>query len=582
MASSHPTPTPTPTPAPAHARRRLRRVTLVSLGVAAAVAAGYAAAAAVLAGETLPGTTVAGVDIGGLAPGAAEERLRERVAAQAARPLTAHLVAAGRIVERTPLAPAELGLSLDARASVAAAGAGWPSPADVVRTLLGGQEVAPRVAVDEQRFAARVARLAEDVDVPVREGAVAYRDLEPRVTLPRDGRALDQAAASRELRAAFLRSPEPVALPLAVVRPQVSADMVRSVARTSARTAVAEPLTLKNGSRQAVLEPAEFAPHLRFVTTGPERMEPSFDAEKLAADLRPRLIGADEAPRDATFEISGGKPRVVPSRSGQAIDAAGLGRTVAETIATGASRTIVVPIENGTPELTTAQARKLGITEKVSSFTTQHPCCAPRVTNIHRISEIVNGHVVMPGETFSLNGLVGKRDRARGFVEAPMILNGRYVDDVGGGVSQFTTTMFNAVFFGGFQDVQHTPHTFYISRYPAGRESTVSFPQPDFRWRNDSPYGVFITTSYTDTSVTVNFWSTKRYDIESQSSAHYNPKSFAVLTDSGPDCIPMTGADGFTIDVWRIFKKDGEVVRRQKFQTTYAPEPQLTCDSTQS
>ncbi|MFG1957372.1 VanW family protein [Nonomuraea sp. NPDC049028] len=227
--------------------------------------------------------------------------------------------------------------------------------------------------------------------------------------------------------------------------------------------------------------------------------------------------------------------------------------------------------------MTTEAAKKLGIKEKVSSFTTRHPCCAPRVTNIHRIADIVDGYVVKPGETFSLNGLVGKRDKARGFVEAPMILNNRFVNDVGGGVSQFATTMFNAVFFGGFQDVQHTPHQYYISRYPAGRESTVSFPQPDFRWRNDSPYGVLIKTSYTGTSITVQFWSTKRYDIESQSSSRYQVKPITTITDSGPECIPMGGAEGFTIDVWRIFKENGKTVRKQQFHTVYAPEPRLTC-----
>nr|WP_240973200.1 VanW family protein [Nonomuraea sp. FMUSA5-5] len=219
----------------------------------------------------------------------------------------------------------------------------------------------------------------------------------------------------------------------------------------------------------------------------------------------------------------------------------------------------------------------MGVKEKVSSFTTRHPCCAPRVTNIHRIADIVDGHVVRPGETFSLNGVVGKRDKARGFVEAPMILNNRFVNDVGGGVSQFATTMFNAVFFGGFEDVQHRAHQYYISRYPAGRESTVSYPQPDFRWRNDSRYGVLIKTSYTSTSVTVDFWSTKRYEIESKSSGRYAIKPVTELTESGPDCIPMGGVEGFAIDVWRIFKKDGKVVRKQRFHTVYDPEPRLTC-----
>ncbi|MFD0854356.1 VanW family protein, partial [Actinomadura adrarensis] len=260
------------------------------------------------------------------------------------------------------------------------------------------------------------------------------------------------------------------------------------------------------------------------------------------------------------------------------VDAGKLGEAISKVLAAGESRTVRVSVVTSPPSITDQDARAMGIKEKISSFTTQHPCCAPRVTNIQTIARILDGHIVKPGQTFSLNTVVGPRDRARGFVPAPMILNGRFVDDVGGGISQFVTTMFNAVFFAGLQDVQHMAHSYYISRYPAGRESTVSYPQPDFRWRNDSPHGVLIKTSYTGTSITVDFWGTKRYDIESQSSDRYAIKKHEEIKESGDDCVPMPGADGFSIDVYRIFKKDGRVVRKQKFHTVYLPEPKLTCE----
>ncbi|MEV0391445.1 hypothetical protein, partial [Nonomuraea sp. NPDC050643] len=97
-------------------------------------------------------------------------------------------------------------------------------------------------------------------------------------------------------------------------------------------------------------------------------------------------------------------------------------------------------------------------------------------------------------------------------------------------------------------------------------------------WRNDSRYGVLIKTSYTGTSITVQFWSTRRFTIESESSGRYDVKPFPTLSEeSGADCIPMEGVEGFAIDVWRIFKRDGKEVRRQRFHTVYAPEPRLTC-----
>lgn len=159
-----------------------------------------------------------------------------------------------------------------------------------------------------------------------------------------------------------------------------------------------------------------------------------------------------------------------------------------------------------------------------------------------------------------------------------MISDGEFRDSVGGGVSQFATTIFNAVFFGGLQDVAHKPHSYYISRYPAGRESTVSYPEPDFRFRNDSPYGVLIQTSYTPTSLTVSFWSTKRYDVTSASSARYAYTYPSGTTyNTRPDCEGSGGAPGFQIDVTRTFARDGAVLKRVKFHTRYLTQPRVVC-----
>ncbi|MFM7069219.1 MAG: VanW family protein, partial [Actinomycetes bacterium] len=142
-------------------------------------------------------------------------------------------------------------------------------------------------------------------------------------------------------------------------------------------------------------------------------------------------------------------------------------------------------------------------------FTTPHPAGQPRVKNIHRIADITRGVIIPPGETFSINKFVGRRTAADGFVSAPAINDGKFVEDIGGGVSQFATTLFNAAFFGGLDIVAYKPHSIYISRYPFGRESTVAYPGVDMAVRNNTPYGVVIWPSYTSNSVTVQLWSTK-------------------------------------------------------------------------
>ena len=188
---------------------------------------------------------------------------------------------------------------------------------------------------------------------------------------------------------------------------------------------------------------------------------------------------------------------------------------------------------------------------------------------------------MLPGETFSLNGFVGERDRGRGFTEAPMILGGKLVPAVGGGVSQFATTMFNAVFFGGFKNVYHKTHSFYISRYPAGREATVSSPAPDLKWTNDSPYGVLVKTSFDATSITVTFYGTKQYDeVRSVSGPRTRPtEPKVVYLEPGPDCIATKeGVAGFDIVVYREFYKGGKQVKpRERFYTRYQPEDIFIC-----
>ncbi|SCG72135.1 VanW family protein [Micromonospora humi] len=128
---------------------------------------------------------------------------------------------------------------------------------------------------------------------------------------------------------------------------------------------------------------------------------------------------------------------------------------------------VVLPPGNATPAIA-------GVDQLIGSFTTYHPCCQGRVTNIHRIADLVDGTIITPGWTFSLNTTAGERTLDRGFVPAPAIVNGELVDQPGGGVSQFSTTLFDAAWFAGLPILAHQPHTKYISRCPPGREPGLS------------------------------------------------------------------------------------------------------------
>jgi vancomycin resistance protein YoaR len=234
------------------------------------------------------------------------------------------------------------------------------------------------------------------------------------------------------------------------------------------------------------------------------------------------------------------------------------------------------------PALSTADAQGLGIVEQVSTFTTEHPCCQGRVTNIQRMADLVDGVLIRPGEVFSLNDHVGERTRAKGFVEGGAIQNGEFVDEVGGGVSQFTTTMFNAAFFGGYAIPDHKAHSYYISRYPAGREATLNFPTVDLKVENTSPHGILVATSYTDTSITVSFWGTRWVEVTESTGPRRNPTSPDVRTVDTPDLpagatrLRSEGRPGFDITVSRTLRHPDGRVEREDFFTRYLPEPRVT------
>lgn len=153
------------------------------------------------------------------------------------------------------------------------------------------------------------------------------------------------------------------------------------------------------------------------------------------------------------------------------------------------------------------------ITEPVAEFTTNHPCCENRVTNIQTMAEFMQGKYLIPGETLSMNEYVGPRTREKGYLAAGAIRSGYMTDEVGGGVSQFITTIFNAAFYGGLDLDQYQSHSIYFSRYPFGREATLSIPGPDLVFTNNTDYPVLIWPTWDDTSITVTLYSTENVDV---------------------------------------------------------------------
>ncbi|MFD2395653.1 VanW family protein [Prauserella oleivorans] len=189
------------------------------------------------------------------------------------------------------------------------------------------------------------------------------------------------------------------------------------------------------------------------------------------------------------------------------------------------------------------------------------------------------------GETFSLNGFTGPRGLDQGYVYAGIIENGQPGRAVGGGISQFATTLYNAAYFAAMKDTEHKEHSYYISRYPEGREATV-YQNPDgssvidLKFTNDAPTGVVIQTIWTPSDITVKLWGTKRYEVESVNGGRFAYTSPSVTVEPIETCSPTSGASGFSTTDTRIIRDltTGEVVRREKRTVVYNPQPAVVCE----
>jgi vancomycin resistance protein YoaR len=541
----------------------------VAGAVLALLVVGYGAAAWAVSDRVPAGVTIGGVEIGGQSSERAVATLQQRLGPTLGEPVA--VTAGGKTAE---LDPVEAGLALDIPATVDSLVGFTLNPVTLWRHLSPGDDADAAVIADDAKLRATVATLAEDIDRKPVEGAVTFADGKATASPAEAGEQLDQGAAVEELKARW-PSLSPIALPMKVTQPQIDSDAVDRAMSSFAVPATAGALIVEVGDKRTELPPAAVTPALAMELKDGELI-PVGDGEALRTALLKANPELDTKPQDARIELTGGRPVVVPGKSGVSIDAKALAAQVAEALPTPA-RTAKLDVAVVEPELTTAEAEKLGVKEKISEFSSPLTANSARTENLRIAARTINGTLLLPGETFSLNGVLGQRTPGKGYNKAGTISGGRFIDTYGGGVSQMATTMFNGMFFAGLQDVFHKPHSLYISRYPEGREATVNWPDLDLKFKNDSEYGVLIEAWVSGGHVHTRFWGTTVWDIPASKGPrpHFRPPK--TITETSPRCEAQSGQPGFDVDVTRTFSKGGQVVKRETFRTVYRAQNQVIC-----
>lgn len=495
------------------ALRRTRTAALVVTAVLVLLVAAWGVDTAVHSGSAVRNVTVGVTPVGELSRPDAEAAVTALAQQQASRPVTVTTAASELATDA-----ATLGLQVDVAATTQAVlDRGRDSfvlarPFQWFAALFTGHEVDVVYRVDRDALADATTELVAANQVDPTEPAIMVADGEIVATpgVPGSGVTLDQLHDALLEAARTERDPSrPLTVEVAPqpLAPRFSDADAQQVAEDARRLAEGG-LEVSVAGTTTTVPPETLRTWMRAVPSPDgRRLVLGIDHAPIEADVTAAVGPVGEPPVELSWNVGpDGSVSYALGRNGTKCCAPDSPQRVVDALRSG-TRRVQLDLTIATPEHDADWAERMNIRQEVASFTTNHACCESRVRNIHRIADILRGVVIEPGETFSVNGYVGPRTTAKGFAEAGVIYNGRFTTDVGGGVSQFATTLFNAAFFAGMELTEYQAHTIYISRYPYGREATLSYPSPDLKITNVSPFGILIWPTYTDTSITVTLYS---------------------------------------------------------------------------
>lgn len=521
-------------------------------------------------GKVPRATSVGGVDISSMERTAAVEKLERELGDVETKPVN---VTSGE--KSSQLVPAESGLTLNYQKAVdGIPDASYNPVTRLFSFVKATKEIPVAVDIDDTALDGALERVKNELSFAPKDGMLELNNGQLKVTKPVLGQTVEPDDLKNSITENWL-DPAGVEVEPVEVEPAINDDAIEAMRTGEAAKALDNPLTINGENNVAgTLRKDEIA---QFVSIEAKdgKLELKVDTPKAQQLFEERMDGAQVPGQNAKISFSGDKMDVTPSVDGSIIDWEKTLKDFDKRVK-GDERTWDADYKPDPAEYTTEMAEKATFNDTVSEFSTGGFSGASG-ENIRRVAAQVDGAVVNPGETFSLNGYTGPRGTAQGYVESGIIINGHSGTAVGGGISQFATTLYNAAYFAGFEDVAHTPHSYYISRYPAGREATVYEGSIDLQFKNTTNTPVRIETSFGGGKITVRFKGVKTYNVESVNNGRWattQPTRMSV----GEDCSPSSGAPGFTTSDTRIIKDlSGREVSRETTTTVYDPQPIVSC-----
>ncbi len=556
------------------------------------------------AGRIFPGVSVAGIDLSGLSPNDAAVKLNQTLS----YPTTGKVLF--RDGDKTWVAlPVQLGMVFDPSASARAAydlgrnNGLFGSLARQIQARGSGVDVAPVIIFDQRVAYTYLQNLASQIDRPKLEAGLHLDRTNVVATPGQAGRALNLDATLIYL-SGQLQSFRDGEVPLVIQETQ-PALMDVSAQAAMARAILSQPLTLTLPDAQAgdpgpwsydVSVLANMLGVQRVDNGGLTQVQVGLDPKALRDALAALKPNIDRQPENARFtfdDVSRQLVLIQSAQTGRTLDIESSIKFIENGLARGEHAIPLQVVETQPAVGDNVTAAQLGITQLISQYTSYYyGSHEERIQNIVTAAARFHGLLVAPGETFSMGQALGDVSLDNGYAEALIIYGNRTIKGVGGGVCQVSTTLFRAVFFGGFPIVERYSHAYRVSYYEqtasgaddpklAGLDATVYFPLVDFKFTNDTPYWLLMET-YTDPGARTLTW--KLYSTSDGRSVQWQttgPQNVVPapkpLFEENPDLNQNSmqqvdyAAAGADIEVNRTVTRDGQIYFQDTFKTHYEP-----------
>lgn len=454
-----------------------------------------------------------------------------------------------------------------------------------------GVELSPILQLDYVVGQYRLQQIAASIDQPTMESTLQVEGITVQSLPGQVGRTVILDATLDALQPAVTQMVDAV-VPLVISEtPPLILDA--SETAQTAQLLLSAPLRITaEGAEDLVLPPETVATLLQFdIEQSPSgaRYQLALDPEDLIETLMPLAPDLERSPENARFIFNDDTLQLDLLQSaviGRTLDIEASIEAINSNVALG-EHTISLAFQFEDPAVRDdVTAEELGISEAVSVVSTYFSgSSAERKQNIQTASSAFHGYLVPPGEVLSMSDVLGDISLDSGYAEALIIFGDRTIKGVGGGVCQVSTTLFRAVFFGGYEIVERHPHAYRVGYYEQGPgspgpglDATVFVPLVDFKFRNDSPNWLLLETYIYGNQLLWKFYSTSdgrsvqwskqlSNEVEAPKPLY---KENADLDEGEIKQIDYE-ADGLDVVTYRTVTRGDEVLYQDTIKTHYLP-----------